>query len=216
MSGFEAYNASGYKTIDSDYRATVISTARGMPGLTDMGNQTNINSPFGNGVTLGFLPYNYLSGMTGALWFRLNAGNYCWPGPGLYEAGSGTFMNSSTANGISSGYLDVYNASGGLVWSAASAGTMPRIIDFITIPNGYDLSNNTLTMNLSYNPWICISQAPGNYSPDPEGGLGYSGFQFKWTGSQLQTRWVSAKQRTYPQVFSGITYKIALAQFTGY
>lgn len=216
MSGFQVYNSSGYMTIDSDYRSTVISTNKGMPTLTDIGNQTNINSPFGDGVTLGFLPYNFLAGMTGPIWFRFSKAAYCFPGAQLFEAGSGTFMNTSPTGTIASGYLDVFNSSGTRVWSAASAGTMPRITDFITIPVGYDLSTNTLSITPGYNPWICISQAPGNYSPDPEGPLGYSGFQFKWTGSQIQIRWVQARQRTYPQLFSGIAYKIALAQFTGY
>jgi hypothetical protein len=43
----------------------------------------------------------------------------------MYEQGTGRFMICSNTTPIQSGYLDVFDPAGNLIWSAASAGTMP-------------------------------------------------------------------------------------------
>lgn len=216
MSGFQLYNSAGYLTIDSESKGTVVSKYKTMPTLSSVGDPTGARTAFGNGSTLGYLPYNFFTDMQGLRWFQFTRTNsYCFPGAEAYEVGSGRFMSTTTGT-LQSGYLDVYDAAGSLVWSAAGASTMPRITDFLTIPAGYDIQSNVLSMNLSYNPWICISQAPGNYSPDPEGPLGASGFQFRWTGTQLQVLWFTVNQRSWLQLFPSNQYKIALARFQGY
>jgi hypothetical protein len=50
--------------------------------------------------------------------------------------------------GMQSGYLDVFDSSGSLIWSAASASSMPRVVGFFDVPANYDLQNNTLAINL--------------------------------------------------------------------
>ena len=215
MSGFQVYNSAGALTIDSNNKSVVTSQFKAMGGLSDTGFY-RVNSAFGDGSTLGFLGNNFFPDQ-GLRWFQLqNDGRYCYPGASLYEAGSGRFMISSNTNGISSGYLDVYNAGGQLIWSAASAGSMPRIQGFFTVPAGYDLSS-PLTLNTSFaNPWICISQCPANISDDGVAS-GYSGLMIRRNNSTSFTlQYVNSKQKAYSTAMGNNGLNIALASFTGY
>jgi len=134
----------------------------------------------------------------------------------MYEAGTGRFMLSSNTTALTSGYLDVYNASGQLVWTAASAGTMPRIRDFFTVPSSHDLGT-VLTLTTSFaDPWICISQCPGNVSDDGTV-VGYSGLLIRRNSStSFSLQYVNQYQKTYRQAMGNNGFQIALASFTGY
>lgn len=215
MSGFQVYNSAGALTIDSNNKSVVTSQLKAMGNLSDTGFY-QINSAFGNGSTLGFLQDNFFPDQ-GLRWFQIqNDGRYCFAGARLYEAGSGRFMISSNTNGISSGYLDVYDAGGQLIWSAASAGSMPRVQGFFSVPAGYDLSN-ALTLNTSFaNPWICISQCPGNIS-DGGTATGYSGLLIRRNNSTSFTlQYVNSKQKPYSTAMGNNGLNIALCSFTGY
>ncbi|WP_318389579.1 hypothetical protein [Enterobacter sp.] len=215
MSGFEVYNSAGALTIDSDNRAVVMSSVKAMGSLSDTGYY-QIASAFGNGSTLGYLATGFFP-VTGLRWFQLQTnGKYCFPGASLYEAGSGRFMLTSNTTALTSGYLDVFNASGQLVWTAASAGTMPRIRDFFTVPSSHDLGTAlTLTTDFA-DPWICISQCPGNVSDDGEV-VGYSGILIRRnSGTSFTLQYVNKNQKPYRTAMGNSGLQIALASFTGY
>lgn len=212
--GIEIYNSAGKLIIDSNNKHTVVSTLKNVTTVTDTGYYV-LSTNFGNGSNLGFLPYQFLpEGML--RWGQLNSGQWCFPGASMWAANSGRFMISDKNGSISSGYLDVFNSSGTLIWSAASAGSMPRIVDFMEIPAGTNLQGVTYSKTLSYNPWFLQNSCPGNLSDDGEV-TGYSGVCLKWTGTQLQVTYICSKQTAYtstPLYTYGL--KIPLAVFTGY
>ncbi|AUU90416.1 hypothetical protein C2U55_15680 [Enterobacteriaceae bacterium ENNIH3] len=215
MAGFQLYNSAGALTIDSQNKSVVVSTVKAMGSLEVIGD-SRIVSDFGNGSTLGALPYPFFP-ESGLKWFQFfTDGSYCFPGASMYEQGTGRFMICSNTTPIQSGYLDVFDAAGNLIWSAASAGTMPRISDFITVPPSHDLKN-ALTVNTTIaNPWICISQCPGNYSTDGTTS-GYSGIVIKRNSStSFSIQYINRFQKTYQQAMGGNGIRIALASFTGY
>lgn len=215
MSGFEVYNSAGALTIDSGAgRSIVMSTVKNMPGLSDTGFY-RFNTAFGDGGNLGFLTSDFFPA-DGLRWFQPQVdGSYCFPGASLYQAGTGRFMLSSNNTPLQSGYLDVFDAGGQLVWSAASAATMPRIMDFFTVPATHDLAT-PITLNAFANPWICISQCPGNVSSDGTQG-GYSGiFIRRVSATQFQLQYVNRFQKPYRTAMGGNGIRIALAYFTGY
>lgn len=215
MSGFEVYNSNGALTIDSNNKSIVMSTVKAMGGLSDTGFY-RFNSALGDGSVLGFLASDFFP-VTGLRWFQPQVdGSYCFPGASLYQANTGRFMICSNTTAIQSGYLDVFNAAGQLIWSAASAGTMPRIMDFFTVPSSHDLAT-TLTLNTKFaDPWICISQCPGNVSDDGTAG-GYSGIMIRRLSStQFQLQYINRNQKSYRTAMGNSGVQIALAYFTGY
>lgn len=215
MSGFEVYNSNGALTIDSNNKSIVMSTVKAMGGLTDTGFY-RFNSALGDGSVLGFLPSDFFPA-EGLRWFQPQVdGSYCFPGASLYQANTGRFMICSNTTAIQSGYLDVFDAAGQLIWSAASAGTMPRIMDFFTVPSSHDLAT-TLTLNTKFaDPWICISQCPGNVSDDGTVG-GYSGIMIRRLSStQFQLQYINRNQKSYRTAMGNSGVQIALAYFTGY
>ncbi|MBC4257792.1 hypothetical protein H8M44_18285 [Klebsiella pneumoniae] len=216
MSGFQVFNSAGAMTINSENKGTVASLYNPMPSLTDIGFY-RIDSIFGNGSTLGFLPPSFYPTNGGLRWFRLTVdGRYCFPGASMFEPGTGDFMISSSAVGIQSGYLDVFDGGGNLVWSAVSAGSMPRIRSFLTIPPGHDLSS-AITFNTSFDsPWICIGQCPGNLSDDGTA-TGYSGIMIRRNSSTSYTlQYINKNQLSYLSMMGSNQLQIALASFTGY
>lgn len=212
MSGFEIFNEHGKLTIDSSNRSTLFYDLRAT-GITFDKSSFSISSPFGNGSTLGYIPTTLWN--DGNLrWLQLSPGKYGMPGANLLEDNAGNIIRTSRYLNMQSGYLDVFDASGALIWSALSASQMPRVMSFIDIPAGYDLQNNTAVFTLGFNPWILVNACPGNASDDGTG-VGYSGLLIKWTGSQLQVRYVSKNQKSWSQTFMGYGIRVPLAQFVG-
>jgi len=213
MSGFEAFNSAGKLTVDGTYKPAMISSYSGFGAMTDQGYY-QITNPFVDAYSFGYLPKNFYPNPS-VRWVRLSAGKAAFPGADQYMPSSGGMMVSSQNNSVASGYLDVFNSSGSLIWSAASAASVPRILDFIDIPAGYDLQNNTYSKTLSFQPWILQNACPGNISDDGDV-VGYSGIVVYWTGSAIQVRYVVKNQKSYAQVLNSVGLKIPLAYFTGY
>lgn len=215
MSGFEVYNEDGKLLIDSENRSTMFYDSRAMTNITDRGFY-RINSPFGDGSTLGYSPQAFWN--DGRLrWLQFNAGRYGFPGADIVEQNCGRMIRTARNIPVDSGYMDVFDRNGNLVWSALSASRMPRIVKFFDVPAGFDFQNNTISMPLDFNPWILVNNCPGNlsYGGDENLILGYSGVVFRWTGSQLQGRYISLKQKTWAQTFQSRGLRIPLAQFVG-
>ncbi|ROP61614.1 hypothetical protein EDF81_0085 [Enterobacter sp. BIGb0383] len=215
MSGFQLYNSKGFLTIDSSNKSIVTSRMTNMGTITDRGYYS-IDSAFGNGSTLGFMQANFFP-TSGLIWFQPTVdGRYNFPGANMYDPGTGRFMFSDFTTPIVSGYLDTYDANGTLVWSAASAGTMPRIRDFFTVPPTHNLGT-AITLNTSFaNPWICVSQCPGNLSDDGDR-VGYSGILIRRNSStSFSLQYVNQLQKNYTQAMGSNGLNIAIASFTGY
>ncbi|BDD50704.1 MULTISPECIES: hypothetical protein [Phytobacter] len=212
MSGFEVYNGSGKLLVDSQNRSTLFYDQRLIGAVTDKGFY-RVDSPFGDGSTLGHTQQQFWN--DGSLrWLQLDANKYGLPGANLLEDNAGRMIRTARNIGMQSGYLDVFDSSGSLIWSAASASSMPRVVGFFDVPANYDLQNNTLAINLTFNPWILINNCPGNITTDGIVG-GYSGIVLKWTGSQLQGRYISKNQRSWSQTIQGRGLRIPIAQFVG-
>ena len=212
MSGFEVYNGSGKLLVDSQNRSTLFYDQRLIGAVTDKGFY-RVDSPFGDGSTLGHTQQQFWN--DGSLrWLQLDANKYGLPGANLLEDNAGRMIRTARNIGMQSGYLDVFDSSGSLIWSAASASSMPRVVGFFNVPANYDLQNNTLAINLTFNPWILINNCPGNITTDGIVG-GYSGIVLKWTGSQLQGRYISKNQRSWSQTIQGRGLRIPIAQFVG-
>ncbi|HDT2128121.1 TPA: hypothetical protein RCG93_004553 [Enterobacter roggenkampii] len=218
MSGFEVYNSAGALTIDSTNKSIMTGGVKEMGQLTDMGYYTGITCAFGNGGSLGFLNANIITNRNvNQYWFQLYTdGAWCFPGAYLFMPGTGRFMTSTHTANPTSGYLDVFNASGNLIWSAASAGTMPRIQGFFSIGAGVDLSSVVTVNTPIANPWFCWSQCPGNVSDDGTV-LGYSGIVIKRNSStSFSLQYINKLQRSYTQAMGNNGINIALASFSGY
>ena len=212
MSGFEVYNSVGKLLVDSQNRSTLFYDQRSLGAVTEKGFYS-VDSPFGDGSTLGFTQQQFWN--DGNLrWLQLDANKYGLPGADLLEDNAGRMIRTTRNIGMQSGYLDVFDAGGNLIWSAASASKMPKVVGFFDVPASYDLQNNTFTINLGFNPWILINNCPGNLSDDG-GATGYSGIALKWTGSQLQGRYISKNQRNWSQTLQGRGLRIPIAQFVG-
>ncbi|MBY6289493.1 hypothetical protein K5X92_00665 [Enterobacter bugandensis] len=212
MSGFEVYNSAGKLLVDSQNRSTLFYDQRSLGAVTEKGFY-RVDSPFGDGSTLGFTQHQFWN--DGNLrWLQLDANKYGLPGADLLEDNAGRMIRTTRNIGMQSGYLDVFDAGGNLIWSAASASKMPRVVGFFDVPASYDLQNNTFTINLGFNPWILINNCPGNLSDDG-GATGYSGIALRWTGSQLQGRYISKNQRNWSQILQGRGLRIPIAQFVG-
>lgn len=213
MSGFQAWNSAGVLTIDGTTKPAMISSYNSFGTMTDQGYY-QIDNPFVNAYSFGYLPQNFYPNPS-ARWIRLNAGQACFPGADQFMPSSGGMMVSSQNNGVSSGYLDVFDGGGSLIWSAASAASVPRILDFIDIPAGYDLQNNTYSKSLSFQPWFLQNACPGNISDDGTV-VGLSGVVIYWTGSAIQVRYIVKNQRAYSATLQNVGLRIPLAYFTVY
>ncbi|WP_447743322.1 hypothetical protein [Enterobacter asburiae] len=218
MSGFQLYNAAGALTIDSNTRSIITGSEKPLGQLSDYGYYAGIQCAFGDGRTLGTPPYGtFVNRNTTQYWFQLTVdGSWCFPGAYLFQPNSGRFMTSTTAQYPYSGYLDVFDANGVLTWSAASAGTMPRIVGFLGAGPGVDLANVVTVNSPVPNPWFCWSQCPGNVSDDGTV-LGYSGIVIRRNNStSFSFQYINKLQKTYTQALGTNGIQIALASFTGY
>lgn len=213
--GFEVYNDAGALQIDSDNKTTLFSDIRNIDGLTDNGYY-KIDNPFGGSYPFGFLKPADTPVPGYLYWFRLNAGAFAMPGAFSFQNGSGQIIRTTRNLGVESGYLDVMNGNGDLIWSAKSAGRVPRIRGFIDLSANSPVDNQVVSFSPGFNPWILMNMVPGNISDDGEV-TGYSGLLIKWTGSQIQVKYVSRYQNTFSQSFGGRGgLKIPYAYFQGY
>lgn len=218
MAGFEVYNSAGALTIDSSNKSILTGSIKPMGTLTDYGYYAGITCAFGTGSSLGFLPNNVITNRnTTQYWFQIqNDGAWCFPGAELFMPNSGRFMTSTHTANPTSGFLDVFNPSGTLIWSAASAATMPRIVGFLSAGAGVNLSSPVTVTTPVSNPWFCWSQCPGNVSDDGAA-LGYCGLVIKRNSSNsFSFQYINSKQRSYTQAMGNNGIQIALATFTGY
>ena len=151
MSGFQAYNTYGNIVVDSEQKGTVISSLIPQGNVEVTGYL--IPTPFGDGRSLGYMVSDILF-QPGLLWCRFTRDSYCFPGAELFEPNSVQFMRTSVNGTVQSGYLDVFNGQGTLIWSAASAGSMPRVFDHLVIPQGYNLQGQVISKNLGWSPWF--------------------------------------------------------------
>jgi len=191
---------------------TMFYDQRNMGVVTDKGYY-QIDSPFGDGSTLGYTQQQFWN--DGRLrWLQLATNKYGLPGANIMEDNAGSMVRTARNIPMQSGYLDVFDGSGNLIWSAASASKMPRVTSFFEVPAGFDFQNNTISITPGFSPWILVNNCPGNLSDDGTV-TGYSGIVFKWTGSQLQGRYISKNQRTWSQTVQSRGIRIPLAQFVG-
>lgn len=194
-----------------------VAVSQYLPMTVGFRNDTVVNSAFGNAQNLYYLTDNFFP-IQGARWCQLlTDGAYCMPGASLYAHGTARFMVTSSAVGLSSGYLDVFDGGGQLIWSAASAGSMPRVQGFFYVPPGYNLTGNVLTVNTPIpNPWFCVSQCPGNVSDDGFV-VGYSGIQIRRnSATNFSLTYPSNHQYNFLESMGGNGLNITLASFTGY
>lgn len=213
MSGFQAYNTFGNIMVDSEKKGTVISSLV-QQGTVDVTGYL-ISTPFGDGRSLGYLVNGGFLFEAGLVWMRFIRDSYCFPGAELFEPNSVQFMRTSVNGTVQSGYLDVFNGQGTLIWSAASAGTMPRVFDHLVIPQGYNLQGQVISKNLGWSPWVLLSGLGGNVSDDG-GSSGYSGFLLRYTNGNIQVTYASQYQDNYAQATNQQLLRIPLAVFTGY
>jgi hypothetical protein len=149
MSGFEVYNSAGKLLVDSQNRSTFFDQ-RSLGAVTDKGFY-RVDSPFGDGSTLGYTQQQFWNDGT-LRWLKLDVNKYGLPGAELLEDNAGSMIRTTRNIGMQSGYLDVFDSAGNLIWSAASASKMPRVVGFFDVPANYDLQNNTFVLNLSFTP----------------------------------------------------------------
>lgn len=197
--GFEVYNDAGALQIDSDNRTTLFSDVRDITGVTDIGYYY-IPNPFGGDYPFGFLKPSDTPAPGYLHWFQLNPGAFCMPGALSFQNNSGRLIRTSRNIGIESGFLDVSDSQGNLVWSAKSADRAPRIKGFIDLPANANVDNQVISFTPGFNPWILLNSVPGNISDDGEV-TGYSGLVIKWTGSQIQVKYVYKYQNNFANSF---------------
>lgn len=197
--GFEVYNDAGALQIDSDNRTTLFSDVRNITGVTDTGYY-HIPNPFGGDYPFGFLKPSDMPAPGFLHWFQLNPGAFCMPGALSFQNNSGRLIRTSRNIGIESGFLDVRDSQGNLVWSAKSADLAPRIKGFIDLPANANVDNQVISFTPGFNPWILLNSVPGNISDDGEV-TGYSGLVIKWTGSQIQVKYVNKYQNNFANSF---------------
>ncbi|MDV2904903.1 hypothetical protein R0H17_25105 [Phytobacter diazotrophicus] len=215
MSGLQIYNSAGVLTIDGSSKSVVASQYKAMGAVSDVGYYQLINS-LGGQYTTGYLAQSFFPS-SGLRWFRpLVDGSLNFPGALMYQPGSGDFMITSNTNGIASGYCDVFNESGALIWSAVAASSMPRIIGFLTVPAGYNLSSPITLSSPIANPFICVSQCPGNLSDDGSV-TGYSGIMIRRDNASTFTlQYINKNQNNFSTAMGNNGFNIALAYFVGY
>lgn len=215
MSGFEVINNAGVVTINSDQKHTIFDSIY-TPRFLNTGDY-NLATKFGNLSELAYLNQLDLR-KDGFLHWVQFTGNNQWgfPGSDLFKPGSIRVIRTSRNKAVQSGYLDVFDASGNLVWSAQSSATMPRIMGFLDVAGSYDLTNNIVSVTPGFNPFFLWDRCCGAMDTDGVAS-GYTGNLVRWTGSQLQTTWISSKQRGFNEIFNGRgNLKIPYARFQGY
>ena len=215
MSGFEVLNDAGVVLINSDQKHTIFDSIV-TPGMLNTGDY-NVSTPFGNVSSLAYLNYNFKREDGYLYWIQFTANNgWGYPGANLFVPNSIRVIRTSRNKPNVSGYLDVFDANGNLVWSAASAATMPRIMGFLDVAGNVNLEGQVVSVTPGFNPFFLWNNCFGQWSDDGFA-VGYSGNLMRWTGSQLQTTWIRNNQKSFAEIFSGRgRLKIPYARFQGY
>ncbi len=196
MSGFEVRNSAGALTINSDYRAPLLSSSAAV--RTDSVGDFDMDIPgFGNLKQLGWILDNTLFAPGQLSWFRLNVNGWGLPGAQYFLPGTAVIAKTRTDIAWQSGYLDVFNSSGELIWSARSAARMPRVLGFITIPAGFDLQNNTFSAAVPGTPYYLLEIMPGALSEDQEGVGAKNGIVIKQLSGSVIMRYINQNGRNY-------------------
>lgn len=196
MSGYQYFNEAGALVIDSNYKGTYYLDTRDFTGISDVGFY-NITCQLGNSLDMGFA--NASVPLDDSLrWFKPNNNaKMFFTGPDWVTASAGSMARTRSDLPIISGYRDVFNAAGVLVWSAAMAARIPRILGFFDIPPNFDLDNAVYSQYIGTNVWISVSSVPGGNISDDGTVTGYSGPFFRFTNGTLQCQWVNRFQQTW-------------------
>lgn len=215
MSGFEVLNNAGVTVINSDQKHTIFENIY-TPQIIGVGNY-NFSTLFGEMRTLGNIMVNQIKQDGWLYWVQFVTNNgWGYPGADMFLPGSIRIIRTSRTKGVTSGYCDVFDAGGQLIWSAASAGTMPRIMGFLEVAPSFPLESQIASVTPGFNPFFLWNCCYGELSDDGLT-LGYSGNLMRWTGSQLQTTWIRRNQKSFSEIFTGRgNLKIPYARFQGY
>lgn len=196
MSGYQVFNSAGALVIDSNYKGTYFLDTIDYTAISDIGFY-NINCQLGNSSDMGFV--NASVPLDDSLrWFKPNNNaKMFFSGPDWMTASAGSMARTRSDQPVISGYRDVYNSAGVLVWSAAMAARIPRILGFFDIPPNFDLDNSVYSQYIGTNVWLCVSSIPGGNISDDGTVSGYSGPFFKFIDGTLQCQWVNRLQQTW-------------------
>lgn len=196
MSGYQVWNDKGALVIDSNYKGTYYYDNRIYSGISDIGYY-NISCQLGNSADMGF------AGGSAPLddslrWFKPNNNaKMFFTGPDWMTANAGSMARTRNDIPVESGYRDIFNAAGQLVWSAAMAAKIPRILGFFDVPAGFDLDNAVYSQTIGTNSWILVSAVPGGNISDDGTVTGFSGPFFRFVNGVLQCQWVNQNQQTW-------------------
>lgn len=196
MSGYQVFNSAGALVIDSNYKGTYFLDTVDYTAISDIGFY-NITCQLGNSLDMGFV--NASVPLDDSLrWFKPNNNaKMFFSGPDWMTASAGSMARTRSDQPVISGYRDVYNSAGVLVWSAAMAARIPRILGFFDIPPNFDLDNSVYSQYIGANVWLCVSSIPGGNISDDGTVSGYSGPFFKFINGTLQCQWVNRLQQTW-------------------
>lgn len=84
-----------------------------------------------------------------------------------------------------SGYLDLYNAEGELIWSAISAGSVPRVTQIINLTADEVLNGANVYIGDQY---VMLNNFPSVMSPGPMGAFTAGGMYTKFTNGHLDVQ----------------------------
>lgn len=196
MSGYQVWNDKGALVIDADFKGTYYYDNRIYSGISDIGFY-NITCQLGNSTDMGFAVGS--APLDDSLrWFKpTNNAKMFFSGPDWMTAYAGSMARTRSDQPVISGYRDIYNSAGVLVWSAAMAARIPRILGFFDIPPDFDLDNYVYSQYIGTNVWLCVSAIPGGNISDDGVVAGYSGPFFKFIDGTLQCQWVNRYQQTW-------------------
>lgn len=162
---FITRNHTGAIILHSDYPSTFFSELREYKRLMSKGD-VDYESPLGNLNQMG-IPKNIMKPAGSyQYWFQINEGKKIFPGALLYEENAGRAVKTGVNEPVEPGFFNIYDENGKLTWSAVQAAKVPRIIETIDIPPGYDLVNNVYEKHIGFNPFILINCCPGDWSDD--------------------------------------------------
>lgn len=218
MSGFELYGPNGEVIIDSDSPQM----RRDGGGSISVGNLGwyFVDSLHGGGYSMGTTSQVNTDTTGKNHWIKLGDGQkflglnsfMSFSDPGVQYA-SFTSSRNAVPN---SGGLDVCDGTGALIWSAASAGLTPRIVDWLVIPPGHDLQNSMISKSIGTDKFFYPGGLPG-YLSDDGVILGLCGVVFRMSGGVLSVCAVRNENSANPNVkvwnthFRNVGYRIPIA-----